>query len=155
MNFQISGLDAERFAGVFGMDDAALAAIGARREVAQTKPGAPCRVSLRDAEVGEEVILLNHEHQSALTPYRASHAIYVRRGAERRDPVPGEVPEALAIRLLSVRGFDAADMMRRGDVVEGARLAAHLGEVFEDPGIAYVHIHFAGRGCYAARAERA
>jgi len=155
MTFQIKALDAEPFAGIFAMTDAELATVGARREVAQSKPGYPCRVSLRDAEVGEEVILLNHEHQAAATPYRARHAIFVRRGAERQDPAAGVVPEPLAIRLLSVRSFDAEHMMRRGDVVEGAALAGHLEEAFADAKVAYVHIHFAGRGCYAAQAVRA
>ena len=119
------------------------------------KPGAPCRVSLEDAEIGDEVLLVNYEHQPAPTPYRATHAVYLRRGAERRDPAPGTVPEMLGIRRLSVRGFDADHMMLSGDVVEGPDLAAHLRALFEDAQVAYAQIHFAGRGCFAARAERA
>ena len=53
-SFQISALPLETFAPFFDLDDTALAARGARRYVATKKPGFPCRVSLEDAEEGEE-----------------------------------------------------------------------------------------------------
>jgi hypothetical protein len=73
---------------------------------ADKKPGYPRRVSLCDAEPGESVMLVHFEPQPALTPYRASHAIYVREDARQADLEPGVVPEMLRMRLLSVRAFD-------------------------------------------------
>ena len=65
-----------------------------------------------------------------------------------------EVPEALACRLLSVRAFDAADMMIDADVAEG-KVAAELFErLLSNPLAAYLQVHNARRGCYAARVER-
>lgn len=78
MSFTISGLPVEDFRPLFALNTEALAAQGIVRRVATAKPGFPCRIGLRDAEPGETVLLLNHEHQPADTPYRSSYAIYVR-----------------------------------------------------------------------------
>ena len=154
MGFRITGLPAEPFTKLFTLSDAELAAHNAVRRVADTRPGFPCRVSLTDAEVGDEVILVHFEHQPAATPYRASHAIYVRRGERRFDAVD-QVPEALRLRLLSVRAFDATCMMTGADVVDGRELEAAIARLLGDARAAYLHVHFAKPGCYAARVERA
>ena len=60
------------------------------RQTATTKPGFPCRVSLEDAEVGEQLILVNYEHQPSASPYRAAHAIFVRKGVEQAKPGVGD-----------------------------------------------------------------
>ena len=120
MTFRITGLPASRFAHLFGLDDAALARHRALRKTCDEKPGFPCRVSLEDAEPGEPVLLLNYEHLPVESPYRASHAIYVR---EREQPSFDEVdaiPPALLPRLLAVRGIDAQGMIVAADVVEAA-----------------------------------
>lgn len=103
MTFRITGLDPAPFRPLYGLDDDALAALGAIRMVADSKPGFPDRVELRDAEPGEALLLLNYAHQPADTPYRASHAIFVREGAEAAFEGWGELPHALAIRPLSLR----------------------------------------------------
>ena len=77
MSFRITGLPAEQFQSLFAMSDAELAQRQARRVTADG-PGYPCRVSLTDAAPGDELILLHYQHQDADTPFRASHAIYVR-----------------------------------------------------------------------------
>ncbi|MEM7488951.1 MAG: DUF1203 domain-containing protein [Pseudomonadota bacterium] len=154
MTFQIHPLSAEPFAPLFEMSDDALAARGARRTVADAHPGFPCRVTLEDAAPGEEVILANHVHQPANTPYRASHAVYVRKGASPSRPAPGTVPDVLARRVLAVRGFDADGMMHAAEIVDGTALAAALEGMLSDDRVAYAHIHFAARGCFAARATR-
>src|SRR5262245_10497551 len=105
MSFRIVGLAPESFVPLFSMTDAQLAAHGAVRRIADEKPGYPCRVSLTDAEPGQPVILVHYEHHPVASPYRASHAIYVREGEATYDAVD-QVPDALRSRLLSVRGFD-------------------------------------------------
>jgi hypothetical protein len=155
MTFRISGLDPAQFAGFAAMTDADLARHYARRYTAQEYPGYPCRVTLDDAQPGEEVILLNFEHLPVDSPYRASHAIYVRTNASRRYDGRDEVPPALARRLLSVRGFDLDGMMVSGEIVDGATLAPYIESQFADPRVAYLHAHYARRGCFAARIDRA
>jgi len=154
MGFRITGLPAEPFTQLFTLSDAELAAHHAVRRIADARPGFPCRVSLTDADIGEEVILVHFEHHAVATPYRASHAIYVRRGERRFDAVD-EIPEQLRLRLLSVRGFDAAGMMVAADVVDGRELEGAIARLFGDDRITYLHVHFAKPGCYAARIERA
>lgn len=152
MQFRISGLPAEPFQHLFALDDAALKRHGAVRRVAENS-GYPCRVSLTDAQAGDEVILVNYEHQDADTPYRSRHAIYVRQG-ERRYDVVGEIPEQLRKRLLSVRAFDRGGMMVDADVIEGRLLEELIGRFFANDAVAYIHLHFARPGCYAARVDR-
>ena len=155
MAFRIHALDAARFAPLFALSENALRERGACRVTADESPGYPCRVSLADAEVGERLILTHFEHQPADTPYRASHAIFVREGVERAVPDVDEVPESLASRLLSVRAFDARGFLLEGDVADGRALRACIERLFADHRTDCLHVHNAGPGCYAARVTRA
>lgn len=155
MSFRVTGLDPAPFRPLFGLDDAALATHGARRCIADAKPGYPDRIELRDAEPGESLILLNYTHQPADNPYRASHAIFVREGAEVAGIFVDEIPKALAIRPISLRAFDARDEMIDADVIDGNALGPLIERMLARPGVAYLHAHYAKRGCYAARIERA
>ena len=66
-----------------------------------------------------------------------------------------EVPEQLRSRLLSVRAFDARDMMKGAEVAPGTALESVIDQLFSTPDVAYLHIHNAKPGCYAARVDRA
>ena len=103
----------------------------------------------------ETVLLINHQHQPADSPYQSSHAIFVAKGAGRAAPEKGEVPEMIRSRLLSVRFFSDEDMIVDGFVLDGDELADALGRGFANNAVAYAHIHFAGHGCFAAKATRA
>lgn len=155
MNFRISGLPLDAFASLFKLTDEELAERGVVRRIADRRPGFPCRVSLQDAGPGERVLLLNYEHQPAQGPYRSRHAIYVRENAIEAHPEVNEVPNVLRSRLLSVRAFDTAGFMVHADVTPGEELGPVLARMFDDAGVAYVHLHNAKPGCYAARADRA
>jgi hypothetical protein len=154
MSFRITGLDPAPFVELFGLDDRALAAREIKRYVADSKPGFPDRIELRDAEPGESVLLLNYTHQPAPTPYRASHAIFVREGARRAYDRMGEIPDALRSRVISLRAFDADHLMVDADLTDGRALEGLIERLFEDPRVRYLHAHYAKRGCYAARIER-
>lgn len=154
MTFQINPLPKSDFDGLFDLTDEELSKRRAFRVTARTYPGYPCRISLADAEIGEDLILLNYQHLAGSSPYAASHAIYVRKDVQEAWPAPGEVPEVLSRRLLSVRGFDAQDLIAVADVIEGVDLKAKLDEMFADPAIVFVDVHNAMPGCFAARATR-
>jgi len=94
------------------------------------------------------------EHLPVDSPYRSSHAIYVRAGATSKYDGVDAVPPALARRLLSVRAFDADGLMVSGEIVEGANLAPYIEEQLANPVVAYLHAHYARRGCFAARIDR-
>jgi hypothetical protein len=155
MSFRITGLDAKPFRHLYGLSEAELAAHGAIRYVAESKPGYPDRVEMRDVEPGESVLLVNYEHQRANSPYRSSHAIFVREGAEVAYDRVGEVPQCLRMRPLSLRAFDDKGMMVDADLVEGDGVEVLINRMFENPNVAYIHAHNARRGCYAARIDRA
>jgi hypothetical protein len=153
-SFRLVGLAAETFDTFFAMSDVELAALGARRVIADAMPGYPCRVSLVDAEAGEELLLLSHEHLSARSPYRASGPVYVRQGARRAALAPGEIPACVTRRLISVRAYDAASMMVVGEVCEGADAGPVIERLMADAAVAFVDLHNANRGCFSCRAER-
>ena len=125
MTFRITGLPAADFDHWFALDDAQLAARAARRVVADAAHAFPCRISLTDAAVGDEVLLVNHEHLRVESPYRSRHAIYIRAGERTCNVVDGRDVEAAIVRL------------------------------FADTRADYLHAHFAKPGCYAARVDRA
>jgi hypothetical protein len=154
MGFQISALNIDQFSHLFGQDQEALEKQGIRRIVVDNNPGFPCRVSLRDAEVGEKVLLMNYEHQPMPTPFRSSHAIFVREWASQAIPDRNEVPEMFRDRLLSVRAFDASGMMIDADVIDGESLESLIEHLLANKSTDNLHIHNARLGCYAALVER-
>ena len=154
MSYLITGLDPAPFRRLYGLSDEALAAEQVVRMTADSKPGFPCRVTLEDAEPGEALLLLNYEHLPDASPYRSRHAIFVREGAGTPARFEDEIPEKLAIRLLSVRAFDAQAMMTDAEVVEGNALEPLIERMFADPAVAFLHVHNARRGCFAARVDR-
>ena len=154
MEFQITALNVDEFSDLFGLDDESLARHRARRMTVDSKPGYPCRVTLEDAEVGESVLLVNYEHLPVDSPYRSSHAVFVREGATTRPPIVNAIPEQLRIRLLSIRAFDADGMMVDANVVHGNESERVIRRLMGDSRVDYLHIHNAKPGCYAARVDR-
>lgn len=154
MSYVITGLDPAPFHRFYGLSDQALAREQVVRVTADGKPGFPCRVTLEDAEPGEALLLLNFEHLPDATPYRSRHAIFVREGAETPARFEDSIPEQLVCRLLSVRAFDADAMMTDAEVVEGTALEPLIETMFADPAVAFLHVHNAKRGCFAARVDR-
>jgi hypothetical protein len=154
MPFRITGLSPDPFRPLFGLSDQELAAKGARRYVADSKPGFPDRVEMRDAEPGESVLLVNYTHQPADTPYRASHAIFVIEGAKERYDRIDTVPTVMRSRTLSLRGFNKDNFLVAADLAEGVSLESAIDRFFADSNVAYIHAHYAKPGCYAARIDR-
>jgi hypothetical protein len=152
MHFRIQGLPAEKFAHLFTLSDEELAQAGATRRIADGPR--PCRISLTDAKAGDELILVNYEHHAVASPYRMRFAIYVRRGEEMFDAVD-TVPEQLRKRMLAVHAFDRDAMMVGFELADGKELEGAIERLLADPHAAYLHVHFAAPGCYAARIERA
>ena len=154
MSYVIRGLDPAPFVHLYGLTSDELATQGAVRMVVDAKPGYPCRVTLEDVEPGAAVLLVNHEHLPVDTPYRSRHAIFVAEGAQARARYEAAVPAQLRSRLLSLRAFDADDMMIDAEVLDGVGLEAEIARMFADPRAAYLHVHNARRGCFAARVDR-
>ncbi|HTT85256.1 MAG TPA: DUF1203 domain-containing protein [Rhizomicrobium sp.] len=155
MSFRVSGLDPAPFRHLYGLPDEELARRNVRRQIVDSKPGFPDRVEMRDLDPGETALLLNFVHQPAGTPYRASHAIFVREGAGKRHEAIDEIPQVIRIRMISLRAFDEAGEMVDADLVDGREIEALIARYFAGPRVSYLHAHYAKRGCYAGRIERA
>jgi len=154
MSFRIRGLSAAPFRHLYGLGDAELAAQGVIRYIVDSKPGYPDRIEMRDVDIGASVLLLNHACQPAHTPYRATHAIFIREGAEHSYDRIGEVPDVMRTRLLSLRAYDALGMMQDADVIDGRDVETLIERLLANPAVAYVHAHNAKRGCYSGRIDR-
>lgn len=154
-SFQLVGLPYESFASLFDLSDSALSKINMRRVVAESKPGYPCRVSLTDAEIGDELLLLPFEHQPASSPYKASGPIFVRKAAVQANIEPGVVPDYVSSRLISLRAYDQAHLMADAMVCAGHDTAAAIQKMFSIDKVAYIHLHNANRGCFSCTVNRA
>lgn len=154
MDFRISGLAPEPFQHLYGQPDDALAAYGVIRTMVDESPGFPDRIEMREGRLGETMLLLNHVSQPAQSPYRASHAIFVREGAVVPFDRVNEVPDVMRTRLLSLRGFDRDGMIRDAEVVQGDIIEEAIERLFKAPDVICLHAHNAARGCYSGRITR-
>ncbi len=155
MSFRITGLEAQPFAHLFGANDETLARHNAKRYVADEKPGFPCRVTLEDAEPGETLLLVPYAHQTSDTAYASKGPIFIRERQVPTAEIVDAIPGQLQVRLISLRAYDDKGMMRDADVVDGNALKPLIERLLANEEVAYLHAHFARRGCFAARIDRA
>lgn len=153
MTYSIRGLSPENFAPLFALDDAALAAINARRVTATADRGFPCRVSLEDAKAGEALILLHHTSHDVATPYRSAYAIYVRPDVAAATYCD-ELPPVFEGRSFALRAFGADGMLQTARLAGPGEADGAIRDLFADTGISYIDAHNAAHGCFAARIER-
>jgi hypothetical protein len=152
MTYRITGLDPSPFKPLFGLSDKELAGRGIIRMIVTEKPSFPCRISLADREIGEQVLLLNHVSHDVANPYRASHAIFVA-DADQAEFVD-EVPPVFENRALSLRGFKKDGMMADAILTQPGEADAGIRKLFDNPEIETIHVHNATRGCFSAKIER-
>ena len=135
-------------------------------EEARRSPGAvpavagdgpyPVRCCLRDADDASDVVLASIMPFRGESPYAAASPVYVHaERCEGHTAERDEVPEMLRDRILSVRAYDGSHMLTGTEVVRGTGLESALNRLLGDAPGAYVHVHFAGPGCFACRIDRA
>lgn len=154
MTYRIRGLDPQQFSTLFDLDDAGLAAARASRLEAGPDGRFPCRVSLRDARPGEELILVNFTSHEVETPYRSSFAILVRRDAVRAADHIDEVPPVLRSRPIALRGYSSDGNLASAVLALEDNVDIMVRSLLDEPAIAYIDAHNAAHGCFAARIER-
>lgn len=151
VNFQVVGIPSHE---AHALLQTAESQIGTTRMRVDAKPGYPCRISLTDAELGEEVLLLTYEHHAVASPYMASGPIYIRISAEPVSIEPNTIPLMLHHRLLSLRVYDSKAMMIAAHTTEGENLESLIYIIFEDSAAQYIQVHNAGPGCYNCQINR-
>lgn len=157
MSFQVRGIDPQPFQPLFSLSDEDLAAKGVIRVVADEPDAYPCRVALERVRAGEELLLVHYTHQpNPASPYRAGGPIFVSRGAAESAHYRGELPPSFRDRLLSLRAYDSNALIVDAEVADGDReVLAVIERFLTRPDVAHVDAHFARRGCFAGRIERA
>ena len=154
MTYKITGLEPAPFAHLFELDDAALETIGVSRLTVDS-PNFPCRITLRDCDIGDEVLLLNHVSHDGDGPYRATHAIFVSKSASEAASYADTVPPALDRRILSLRAFDSEGLMIDAALAQPGEADPAIRKLFANTAADHIDAHNATRGCFAARIERA
>ena len=155
MSFIVSGLPLETFQPLFGLSDAELAERGVVRRRVAEGDRAPCRITLEDTGPGASVLLLNYEHQATASPYRSRYAIYVNEAATETKRLKDELPRVFLGRPLALRAFDAEGFLVGAELTDYEQVRAGIERQFASPEAAYIHVHNAVPGCYAARVDRA
>jgi Protein of unknown function (DUF1203) len=154
MRFIIQGLDPYLFVSVFCQMQATFNGEPVESHIVDAYPGAPCRITLDDAKVGETVCLLSYCHHGATSPYAQSGPIFVTRGAMVAARYIDEVPPALARRTLSLRAYNEMGSMVDATIVEGSLIAPQIERMFGRPDVVRIDAHNATRGCFAAHIRR-
>ena len=155
MDYIVKGLSSEPYRHLYGKSDTELATYGVKRYVADKKPGFPDRIEMRDAEIGESLLLLNHVSIDKQSPYRASHAIFIREGAEQSYEAINKIPDVMISRLLSLRAFDENGMIIDAEVATGDDIQNVIERFLESDKVSHIDAHNAARGCYSGRIVRA
>ncbi|MEM7297911.1 MAG: DUF1203 domain-containing protein [Bacteroidota bacterium] len=153
-DFIISGIRQDEIQHLFSLDDQALKAQAISKITVDEKPGYPCRLSLEDADVGEEVLAFNYEHHKANSPYRSSGPVFVRFNVAEAVLKKNEIPQILTHRYLSLRTYDEQGMMIDAATIKGEGLENTIQEIFSNPKAAYIQVHNARPGCYNCQIDR-
>lgn len=153
-SFQLVGIDHQPFQNLFDLSDEQLKLLAIKRCFAEQSTGYPCRISLEDAQMGDELLLLPYFHQNEESPYRASGPIFIRKGVTKQFLPVGEISNYVARRLMSVRAYDANHMIVDASVCDGVVVSSEIEAYFRNDKIAYIHLHNAKRGCFSCQVIR-
>ena len=154
MTYSIKGLNPQDFTPFFALSDAALRGHRARRVTATANRGFPCRVSLRDANEGDSLLLIHHVNHDVDTPFRNAYAIYIRADAHEPGYFVDEVPPVMESRTMALRGYSSTGLLEEADIAIPGQADETIRHMLENTQIAYIDAHNAAPGCFAARVTR-
>lgn len=149
-NFIIKSLQHSKFEYLKDLTELELSVNNIVKQTVNKKPSFPCRVTLQDAEIGEEVFLLNYQFHNKNSPYSANGPIYIRPNKVSKICKKNEIPEMFLTRLISLRGYNSLSMLINAEVFEGTLLKEKIQKFLEKENIEYLHIHNAKTGCFLA-----
>ncbi|WP_417621884.1 DUF1203 domain-containing protein [Parasphingorhabdus sp.] len=154
MTYQITGLSPAIAKPFAGASEAQLSALGAIRITATSKPGFPCRISLEDANVGDELILFHHISHNVDSPYRSAYAIFARTGLSEAAQYTDIVPPVFQGRSLGMRAFGRDALLKTASLAAPGYADGAIRALFELDEVGYIDVHNAAHGCFVARVER-
>lgn len=147
MTYQITGIDPDQI-------DTTINSALAVQVTATSSLGFPCRVTLEDAEQGEDLVLFNHVSHDVQSPYRSSYAVYARIKAEKPAQYTDELPPVFKGRPLGMRAFGSDAMLKTAGLAMPGDADQTIRQLFELDEVAYIDVHNAAHGCFVARVER-
>lgn len=153
MNFKITAIE-NKYNYLFNLNEEDLASKGVVKMIVDKKPGYPCRVTLEDVEIGEEVILFSFEYHKTDSPYKAIGPIFIRKNAKKANLNINEIPEMLFKRLQSLRVYNKNGIMIEAKTLEGKEIRKEIESIFSNDLANYIQIHNANPGCYNCQVNR-
>jgi len=153
-NFIISGIKQNEVQHLFCLNERELQAKGIFKIKVDEKPGFPCRISLEDVNIGEEILAFSYEHHKVNSPYRSSGPVFVRFGVEEASLGKNEMPEMLNHRYLSLRAYDNEGMKIDATTIQGKTLEDTIQTIFDNEKVRYIQVHNAKPGCYICQIDR-
>ena len=153
-DFQIISIKKSAIDYLFRLSEKELKERGIAKIKVDEKPGYPCRVSLKDAAIGEEVFAFSYEHHQVQSPYQSSGPVFVRANAVDAKLDKNEIPLMLNHRLLSLRVYDKHALMVDARTVEGKQLETEIQTIFANNRAMYIQVHNASPGCYNCQVNR-
>jgi len=122
--------------------------------LADAKPGYPCRLSLQDAEPGEELFLVSYSPFSKANPYRETGPVFIRKNGRVADLEINQLPAIVRSRQVVVRAYDATGTLVAAEPSQGNEASHQIQQFLADPGVEFVHIRAAITGCFLCEARR-
>jgi hypothetical protein len=122
--------------------------------VVDQSPGYPCRLSLKDAKVGEEVYLFSHRPFEGQNPYCEIGPVFVHAEATQARLAPNEIPDAIKCRPVIVRSYSADETLLSGDPADRENVEQVIEQCLDRDGVDFLHIRAALTGCYLCKVER-
>ncbi|MDW6094794.1 DUF1203 domain-containing protein [Vibrio rhizosphaerae] len=154
-NFIIKPIEKSMFSEYLNLNDQQLEKFSAKWLIADSKPGFPCRVSLKEAEIGERILLIPYKYHDVNSPYKASGPIFIREDAVEAKLNINEIPEILTQRLLSVRAYSEDSLMIHAETTLGSGLEKIICNMLTDANVKYLQVHNANPGCFNCTVYRA
>jgi len=153
INFKISAID-NTYNSLFKRTTEELAKKNMVKMRVNSNPGFPCRVSLEDALIGEEVLLLPFEYHKTTSPYKASGPVFIRKNAVKANLAVNEIPTMLFKRQQTLRVYDTNGMMIAAKSSRTDDIRKEIETLFMNPKASYIQVHNTNPGCYNCQVDR-
>ena len=116
----------------------------------------PCRLCLRDFEVGvDRRLLFTLDPFHGLESQPLPGPVFIHENECDRHPEHGGFPEDLLSHDLTVTAYARGRIHRGEERVPGERVEEAIERLLERPDVDYLHVRDAQAGCYDLRVERA
>lgn len=119
--------------------------------------GNPCRHCLREIPRGAAMLILAWRPFTSLQAYAETGPIFLCAEPCPRHPQLEGLPDLYREREMLLRGYDADERIIYGSgrTLPMSELDSSLAEMFEIPGLAFIHARSPTNNCYHFRIERA